>query len=114
MAFVVVAGLVETIALSPVRGLTVVAAGTFLAIWGASTRVRRRAAFGLGAVTLAAVEIPSAAILPYARHLSGPALWVALVVAGVVVLMTATGLERGRVRVRSAIGRLGSLTEGWE
>lgn len=114
MALVVVAALVETISVGPVRGLVAIAAGASLAGWGALTRVRRRVWFGAAAVVLAAVLMlggPLAKLVPEVR---GPALWGLLAAAGLVLIVAATMLERGRERLSAFVRRLDALMEGWE
>jgi hypothetical protein len=71
-------------------------------------------AFGACAAALAAVEIPVVSVIPTIRSITAPGLWAGLVIAGVVILTLATGMERGRARVRAAIGRVDELMEGWE
>lgn len=114
MAFVVGDGLVESIVTSPVRGLFALAFGVCLAAWGALTKVRRRARFGAGAAVLAVALILGGPIARLVPGFTGPALWVMLAIAGVVLIAVATGLERGRAKVAEAIRRLDTLMEGWE
>jgi len=114
MALVVGDGLVETITRSPARGLFALAFGVGLAVWGALTKVRRRAVFGAGAAVLAVALMVGGPIARLAPRITGPALWVVLVVAGVVLIAIATGLERGRAKVTAAMRRLDTLMEDWE
>ncbi len=114
MALVVGDGLVESITRSPSRGLFALAFGVGLAVWGALTRVRRRAAFGAGAAVLGVALMVGGPIARLAPRVKGPALWVVLAAAGVVLIAIATGLERGRAKVATAIRRLDILMEGWE
>jgi hypothetical protein len=114
MAFVVSGGLVEAVATSPTRGLGALVAAVAIAIWGAMTRVRRRVAFGACVAALAAFEIPVVSVIPTIRSVTAPGLWAGLVIAGVVILTLATGMERGRARLRAALGRVDELMEGWE
>ncbi len=114
MAFVVGAGIVEAVTRSPARGLSAVAFGAAVAAWGGVTRVRRRVLFGAVAAVLATLLLVLAPLAELVPRLSGPAIWVALALAGTVMLLLATGLERGRARVSGAIRRLGDLMAGWE
>jgi hypothetical protein len=114
MVFVVSGGLVEAVSTDPMRGLGALLGGVAIACWGALTHVRRRVAFGACTVFLAAVEIPILSVIPTVRTVTAPAVWAGLVLAGVVVLAIATGMERHRTRIRSAIGRIDTLMEGWE
>jgi hypothetical protein len=114
MAFVVGDGLVESIVVSPWRGLFALAFGLGLAVWGALTKVRRRTFFGAGAAALALALMVGGPIARLVPKVTGPALWVVLAVAGVVLIAVATGLERGREKVAAAMRRLDTLTEDWE
>jgi hypothetical protein len=114
MAFVVGDGLVESVVTSPWRGLFALTFGTGLAVWGALTKVRRRALFGAGVVFLAVALMVGGPIARLVPRVTGPVLWVVLAVAGVVLIAIATGLERGRAKVAAAIRRLDTLTEDWE
>jgi hypothetical protein len=114
MVFVVSGGLVEALVTTPTRGLGALVAAVAIAIWGALTHVRRRVAFGACVAVLAAVEIPVVSVIPTIRAVTAPGLWAGLVIAGVVILILATGMERGRPRIRAALGRVDELMEGWE
>jgi hypothetical protein len=114
MALVVSVALVETISIGPERGLLAIAGGAGLTAWGAVTKVRRRAVFGAASVLVAVVLMlvgPLARLVPQVR---GPALWGLIVGVGTVLLVAATMLERGRVKVAAVIRRLDTLMEGWE
>ncbi|HEX9122507.1 MAG TPA: hypothetical protein VF984_03990 [Actinomycetota bacterium] len=114
MALVVGDGLAESITTSPTYGLFALALGAGLAVWGALTKVRRRAAFGAGAAVLAVALMVGGPIARLAPRVTGPVLWVVLAAAGVVLIAIATGLERGRAKVTAAIRQLDTLTEDWE
>jgi hypothetical protein len=114
MTLVVAAALIETIAIDAVRGVVAIGAGSALAGWGALSRVRRRAWFGAAAVVVAAVLMlagPLARLVPDVR---GPALWGLLAASGLVLIVAATMLERGRERLAAFVRRLDALMEGWE
>jgi hypothetical protein len=114
MALVVGDGLLESITTSPAHGLFALAFGVGLAVWGALMKVRRRAVFGAGAAVLAVALMVGGPIVRLAPRITGPALWLVLAVAGVVLIAIATGLERGRAKVAAAIRRFDTLTEDWE
>ncbi len=95
------------------NAILAVAIGAFIAIWGAITRVRRRAAFGASTVVLAIVLVIGVP-LSSAVTWRGPALWVALSLLGIVAILVAASLERGRDAVRQVGRRLDVMTEGWE
>lgn len=114
MAFLVGASLVETVSVSPLRGLLAIGLGTAIAGWGALTQVRRRAAFGVATVLLAAALLLVAPIARIVPSIHGAGVWAALVAAGIVLIAVASGLERGRTTVNAAVHRLSEVTRGWE
>jgi hypothetical protein len=114
MFLLVAAALVETISIGPVRGLVAVAGGVALASWGALTRVRRRVWFGAAVVGVAVTLILTGPIARLVPSLRGSALWGVLALAGLVLIVAATVLERGREKVTAFVRRLDLLMEGWE
>ncbi|MCU0261752.1 MAG: hypothetical protein MUE78_12095, partial [Ilumatobacteraceae bacterium] len=44
----------------------------------------------------------------------GPALWLVLALAGLLAVIVATSIERGRARLGEMARRLDELTAGWE
>jgi hypothetical protein len=114
MFLVVAAALVETITIGPVRGLIAVAGGVALASWGALTLVRRRVWFGASVVGAAVTLMLAGPIARLVPQLHGSALWGVLAVAGIVLIVAATVLERGREKVAAFGRRLDLLMEGWE
>jgi hypothetical protein len=114
MVVCVAAALVEIVTVSPIRGSVAIVLGAGLATWGAMTEVRRRATFGAATVVLAVVLLLAVPIADLVPHVRGPALWLVLAGAGLVFILVATMLERGRTKVRELLRRLDELTEGWE
>jgi hypothetical protein len=114
MAFLVGASLVETVSVSPLRGLLAIGLGTAITGWGALTQVRRRAAFGVATVVLAAALLLVAPMARLVPSIHGAGVWAALVAAGTVLIAVASGLERGRATVNAAVHRLSEVTRGWE
>ncbi len=114
MVAIAVPPLVETITVSPARGLVAIGFGAALTAWGIATKVRRRLLVGAGAI-LAAVMLmiagPMARLVP---EVEGATLWVLLVVIGLAMLAVATSLERGRAKLSVALRRLDDLLAGWE
>jgi peptidoglycan/LPS O-acetylase OafA/YrhL len=117
-----VAGIAFLIGASPIRviqgstwaGLTGVILGVLIAAWGALTRVRRRLWLGVasaGGCLLLMVLVPLTQRLP---DVASAAPWVLLGAIGILVVVAATALERGRTRVRAALHRIGELLDGWE
>jgi hypothetical protein len=114
MLLVVGAALFQTATASLLNGLLATLFGAGLLGWGVLTRVRRRASVGAATVALAAlmlVTVPVARMLPAVR---GPVLWLTLAAAGLVLLLVASSIERGRARARAAARRIDQLLVGWE
>jgi hypothetical protein len=99
---------------SPLRGLLAIGLGTVIMGWGALTQVRRRAAFGVATVVLAVALLLVAPVARIVPAIHGAAVWAALVVAGIVFIAAASGLERGRATVNAVVRRLSEVTRGWE
>jgi hypothetical protein len=114
IGLVVGASLVEVFTVGPVRGLVALGAGAAIAAWGALTKVSRRLLAGAGAVLLGVVLMIAGPIARLVPEVKGAVLWVVLGVAGVVLIVVATGLERGRERIAAAVRRVDELMEGWE
>jgi peptidoglycan/LPS O-acetylase OafA/YrhL len=117
-----IAGIAFLIGASPIRviqgstwaGLTGVVLGVLIAGWGALTRVRRRLWLGVASAVgclLLMVLVPLASRLP---DVASATLWVLLGVIGILVVVAATALERGRTRLRTAMHHLDELLDGWE
>ncbi|MBI1377813.1 MAG: hypothetical protein GC157_10075 [Frankiales bacterium] len=88
--------------------------GVAVVVWGVLTQVRRRLLGGSAVVLLALlllVAVPLARLLP---AWSGAMLWVALACVGLVAILAATLLEKGRAVVRRGLGQLHELTSEWE
>jgi hypothetical protein len=113
MALVVGASLVEIVAISPARGIVAVVLAATIGAFGILTRTKRRVFFAMGSAIAAVflmLGVPMARLVPRFR---GTALWVALAVAGAVLVVIATTLEQARARVSAVARKLGSLMEGW-
>ncbi len=112
IAFLVVTSWVETFTVSVLHALLAAAIGVAVLLWGLITRVRRRVAAAAVVVLVSlvlAVAVPLVALLP---AWGGAAVWVAVAVLGLVAVLVATLLEKGRLAVRSVAARAGA--EGWE
>ncbi len=108
IAFLVVTSWVQAFTVHMVHALLAAAIGIAVLSWGLSTRVRRR--FAAGAVVILvslvlAVMAPLVALVPV---WGGAAVWIAVAVLGMVAVLVATLLERGR----AAADRAGE--RGWE
>ncbi len=114
MSFVVAASIAQIVAVHLWYSLLTISLGFALATWGTATRVVRRAAFGVGAILLAAVlvvGVPLAHVVPTWR---GPALWLALAGFGAAAIVVATLIEQGRQAVRRVAAALSDVTATWE
>jgi peptidoglycan/LPS O-acetylase OafA/YrhL len=113
MTYLVGGALAQSIVGHPAFALLSTALGSALAAWGAVTRVRRRAVFGAATVALSIVlliGVPLAGLLPRVR---GAALWMTIAAVGLVAIVAAAQLERGRTRLRRVVQRLHDLTVDW-
>ncbi|KGM10966.1 hypothetical protein N868_12850, partial [Cellulomonas carbonis T26] len=114
VAFLVVSSFASAFTDSVLHALVAAAIGVAVALWGVATRVRRRFVTGAGIVVaglVLAVGLPLVALLPAVGEAGA---WVAVAVVGLIAVMAATLLERGRAVVRGGRARLMDATEGWE
>jgi len=114
MLAIVVPSLVETVTVSPARGLVGLTSGLLLAAWGVLTKVRRRLFMGVAAAVAAITLMIAGPIARLVPDVTGATLWILLVVAGLLLVALATTLERGRNRLGAALRRLDESLEGWE
>lgn len=114
IAFLVVGSFVAAFAQSVLHAFVAAGIGVLVAVWGLLTRVRRRFVVGVAIVlagVVLAVGLPLVALLP-AWGAAGA--WVLVAVVGVLAVVAATLLERGRAAVRDGRARLLDATAGWE
>jgi CDP-diglyceride synthetase len=118
MAFVVGAAVARALVGEVWMGVLAVALGAALAGWGAVTKVRRRAFVGAGTVVVSLVLM---IVVPIGRYLGqqprlleGATLWIIVAAMGLVALLVAAFLERGRARVQQFVRRINDLTADWE
>ena len=112
VAFLVVTSWVQALTSSAVHALIAAGIGALLLVWGLATRVRRRVAAAAVVVLVSivlAVAVPLVALLP---AWGGAAVWIAVAVVGLIAVLAATLLERGRAAVRGAAAR--AEAQGWE
>lgn len=114
IAFLVGSAVVQTFTTSLAYAALVSVVGLGAAAWGGITRVRRRLVSGsllvaLGLLLL--VAVPLVRLLP---AWEGATLWVVVGGLGLVLVLVATMLERGRTAVRAGTRRLREVTQGWE
>lgn len=114
IAFLVGASFVSAFTAAVWHALVAAGIGVLVFCWAAVTRVRRRLVAGAGIVLaglVVAVVLPLAALVP---AWGGAALWVAVAVVGLLVVLAATFLERGRAAVQGGRARFRAATAGWE
>ncbi len=114
IAFLVVASFAAAFTQSVWHALVAAGIGVLVFFWAVLTRVRRRLLAG-AVIVLAglviAVVLPLVALVP---AWGGAALWVAVAVVGLLVVLAATFLERGRAALVGGRARLRTATTGWE
>lgn len=112
--FLVVASFAAAIVESTWHALVATGIGVLVLFWALLTRVRRRLLAGATIVLaglVVALVLPLLALVPAWQ---GAAAWIAVAVVGLLVVLVATFLERGRVAMRSGRARLRAATAGWE
>ncbi len=114
IAAIVVPTLIETVTVSPARGLIGIGFGLLIAGWGLLTRVRRRLFAGVGAVVTIVLVIVIGQAADLIPTIEGAVLWAVIVGVGIVLIVIATGIERGRARAAAAIAQVNELLAGWE
>ncbi|WP_374970789.1 hypothetical protein [Terrabacter sp. BE26] len=88
--------------------------GCLVCGWAAVTRVRRRLSAGalvVGVSLLVLVGVPLVDLLP---SWSGATLWALIGGLGLLAVLVAALLERGKAAARSGMARVERLTAGWE
>lgn len=114
IGFLVIASFVASFTTSVLHALIAAGVGVLVFLWAIITRVRRRLLAGAAVVllgTVIAAVLPLVAIVP---AWGSAAVWVAVAVVGLLAVLAATLLERGRAAVRSGRARLLEATAGWE
>ncbi|HSO65727.1 MAG TPA: hypothetical protein VLQ78_11575 [Ornithinibacter sp.] len=114
IAFLAGASVVQSVTESVVYAALTAAIGLAVTAWGVVSRVRRRVAAGLGLVLVAVallVGVPLVQLLP---SWEGAGLWVLIGGVGLVVILVAVFLERGKAAARSGLARFAETTSGWE
>jgi hypothetical protein len=114
MATLLIPPLVQTVTRSSLDAPIAIGVGLAIAVWGTLTKVRRRLFMGIGGVVTAVVLMIAGPIADLVPKIERPVMWVLIVLAGVVLLIVATSLERGRARVAAALKRLDELLGDWE
>ena len=112
IAFLVVTSWVQTFTVNVLQALLAAGIGVLVLIWGLTTRVRRRVGAAAVVVLVSlvlAVAVPLVALIP---AWGGAAVWIGVAVLGLIAVLAATLLEKGRAAVRSASKRAGD--QGWE
>lgn len=114
IAFLVGASFVQAVTTSLVYVALALLLGAGVGAWGLVTKVRRRVVAG-GVVVIAAVvvllAVPLVSLLP---SWQGTALWIFLAGAGLVALLAATAIEKGRIIAHRLLERYVALGDAWE
>ena len=114
IAFVVGASFVQAVTDSLAYVAVALLLGAAVGAWGLLTKVRRRVVAG-GVVVIAAVvvllAVPLVNLLP---GWQGTALWIFVAGVGLVALLAATVVEKGRLVARKALERYVALGDKWE
>lgn len=114
IGFLLLGPLVQSLTDSPLHTLVGAAIGVALTLWGIATRIRRRVRTGVVAVLAfvsALVVIPLAQVLP---ELGSAGLWITIAVVGLLAVLVAALMERGRKAVRSGFARIWGDDPRWE
>ena len=115
IAFLAGSALVQAVTESVAYAVLAIAVGLSVAAWGVVSTVRRRVAAGVGIVLVAVVLLVGIPLW----NLLLPAwdaafLWVLIGLAGLVALVVAGLLDRGRAAARRELTRIEESTAGWE
>ncbi|MGP7959402.1 hypothetical protein ACTVCO_01125 [Sanguibacter sp. A247] len=114
VAFLVGAFVVRAVDESVAWALAVLVIGAAIAVWGLTSKVRRRVMTGAALVLVAAVllvGVPLVALLP---GWGSAGAWLVVAGLGAIAVLGATVMERSRSAVTGMWRRLGDDTEGWE
>jgi hypothetical protein len=114
IAFLVGAFFVEAVTHALWQAVVVAVLGVAVTVWGVLTRVRRRLVAGgvaVGAGLLVLLAVPLVRLLP---SWEGAGLWVLIAGLGLVAVVAASLVERGKAVTRKGVARFGTLTAGWE
>jgi hypothetical protein len=114
MLLVVGAALAQTVVQSAVYALVAIALGLGLGGWGVVTRVRRRVAFAAGTVVLAVALMLIAPLTDLVPKVRGPGLWLTVAGIGLIAILVAAFLERGRTAAARAVAMIREATADWE
>lgn len=106
--------LLEAASTEVLRAVVATAIGVLVAGWGVLTRVRHRLAAGLVVVALSLLVLVVVPMVDVGRRLQGAEIWLALAGIGVVSIVLATLLERGRRVATQSWQRLHELTGDWQ
>src|SRR5665648_309143 len=114
IAFLVGTPMVQAVTDSSLYALEAGVVGILVALWGVVTRVRRRVAAGALVVLVAVVLLLAVPLVQLLPAWGGAGVWLLLAGVGLVAVLVATMLERGRAAVRTTLGRIGEVTADWE
>jgi peptidoglycan/LPS O-acetylase OafA/YrhL len=96
-------------------GLLLVAEGSALLVWGTLTRVRRRAAVGLAAITAAILLAVAIPVVEQVREGLAGGVWLTIgAVAAVLFILAGSLIEKSRRRLGDVRTRISEIIEEWE
>jgi len=114
VALLVGPSLVQAVTDSVAYVPVVLALGLAVTAWGAITKVRRRLALGALIVLLAVLILVAVPLVQLLPSWEGAALWVLIAVVGLVAVLVAAFLERGKAAARKGLARFAEVTQDWE
>ncbi|MGN6754531.1 MAG: hypothetical protein ACTHJJ_18480, partial [Intrasporangium sp.] len=106
--------LASALAVGPGHALLAIVLGLAVAWWGVVTEVRRRVAAGAGTVLVGALLLVAAPLVALLPAWQGAGMWLLIAVAGLLAVLAAALVERGKSLARSGLARLAEATAGWE
>jgi hypothetical protein len=114
IALIVGPSLASAVTVGPGHAVAALVLGLAVAGWGVVTEVRRRVAAGVATALLAVLLLVAVPLVDLLPRWQGAALWVLIAVVGLVAVLAAAFVERGRVVARKGLAQLAEATAGWE
>ena len=114
VGFLLIGPMIQSLTETPLHAFVGMGIGVAFTLWGIATRVRRRVRVGVVTVLAfvsALILIPLVKVLP---TLGSAGLWVSIAVAGLVAVLVAALMERGKRAVRSGFARIWGNDPRWE
>ncbi|HET8595243.1 MAG TPA: hypothetical protein VFM07_08350 [Intrasporangium sp.] len=114
IALIVGPSLASAVTVGPGHAVAALVLGLAVAGWGVVTEVRRRVAAGVATVLLAVLLLVAVPLVDLLPQWQGAALWVLIAGVGLVAVLAAAFVERGKVMARKGLAQLAEATAGWE